>query len=414
MSKFIDTTHQYYKFWRGPSLAIVFGILAASFLTGCGQKIETDQELKPAHWKHLHALPKPKEALSQTFRVLIWRDYLDPEIIAHFEKTYGTKIEITYFESNKELKNIFARNPDDFDLLMPSDYVVDKYRKIGNLIAPIRKENIPNLGHISPILFQSTYDPELVYSVPMFYSSLGVSFNSKKVDHIPRNFSLRAKSNRENLLLHGYRAMLDEPRISLSAALLDDGVDPNKPTSKQLTDAAERIIRDSNELGTIYLTDELSERLGKNEIMLAVDWSGSAASAFQANPAIRFVLPEGPKYLSIDSFVIPLSSKNRYTAEFFINFLLIPEISAGLTNYSYFANSNKSSHPYIMREILLGPAYIEPPTNSRMFFADLGDMDEDFEIAWSKVKNASTVVKAKVPDLLKHNEAAIDQHERKR
>jgi spermidine/putrescine-binding protein len=362
MSKFIDTTHQYYKFWRGPSLAIVFSILTASLLTGCGQKIETDQELKPAHWKHLHALPKPKEALSQTFRVLIWRDYLDPEIIAYFEKAYGTKIEITYFESNKELKNIFARNPDDFDLLMPSDYVVDKYRKIGNLIAPIRKENIPNLGHISPILFQSTYDPELVYSVPMFYSSLGVSFNSKKVDHIPRNFSLRAKSNRENLLLHGYRAMLDEPRISLSAALLDDGVDPNKPTLKQLTDAAERIIRDSNE----------------------------------------------------DSFVIPLSSKNRYTAEFFINFLLIPEISAGLTNYSYFANSNKSSHPYIMREILLGPAYIEPPTNSRMFFADLGDMDEDFEIAWSKVKNASTVVKAKVPDLLKHNEAAIDQHERKR
>jgi spermidine/putrescine-binding protein len=138
--------------------------------------------------------------------------------------------------------------------------------------------------------------------------------------------------------------------------------------------------------------------------MLAVDWSGSAASAFQANPAIRFVLPEGPKYLSIDSFVIPLNSKNRYTAEFFINFLLIPEVSAGLTNYSYYANSNKSSNPFVMREILLGPAYIEPPTNSRMFFADLGDLEDDFEIAWSKVKNASTQVKAKV----------IDQHERKR
>ena len=414
MSKFIDIAQRYYKSWSKPSLTIVSSILVAGLLTACGQKLDTDTELKPAHWKHLNALPQPKEALSQTLRLLIWRDYLDPEIIAHFEKIYGTKFEITYFESNKELKTIFAKNPDDFDLLMPSDYVVDKYRKSGNLIAPIRKENIPNLGHISPILFQSVYDPELVYSVPMFYSCLGVSFNSKKVDHIPRNFSLRSNSARENLLLHGFRAILDEPRISLSAALLDDGVDPNKPTKKQLTDAAERIIRDSNELGTIYLTDALSDRIGNNEIMLAVDWSGSAASAFQANPAIRFVLPEGPKYLSIDSFVIPLNSKNRYTAEFFINFLLIPEFSAGLTNYSYYANSNKSSTPFVMREILLGPAYIEPPTNSRMFFADLGDLEDDFEIAWSKVKNASTQVKAKVPDLLKHNETVIDQHERKR
>jgi spermidine/putrescine transport system substrate-binding protein len=202
----------------------------AGLLTACGQKLGTDKELKPAHWKNLNALPQPKEALSRTLRALIWRDYIDLEIIAYFEKVYGTKIEVTYFESNKELKDIFARNPDDFDLLMPSDYVVDKYRKNGNLIAPIRKENIPNLGHVSAILFQSVYDPELVYSVPMFYSCLGVSFNSKKVDHIPRNFSLRAKSDRENLLLHGYRAILDEPRISLSAALLDDGVDPNKPT----------------------------------------------------------------------------------------------------------------------------------------------------------------------------------------
>jgi spermidine/putrescine transport system substrate-binding protein len=388
------------RFWcmAGPGLLVLF------LLAACSYKERTGPRIPFEHWEHLTQVPVPKHPLSPTLKILIWRDYLDPRIIAFFEKQYHTKIEITYFENNAELKQVFKENPDTFDLLMPSDYVVERFVKEKNLLAPIRKENVPNMGHIKQVLFRSPYDPELVYSVPMFHSCLGITFNFRKLHHIPRDFTLRASSANENLLLFGYRALLDEPRVALSAALLDDGVDPNAPTPKDLEKTADRLIKDTVEMGINFMASALPDRMIDDEIMLAVNWSGAAAVAAQKNHNIRFVLPQGKKFVQVDSFVIPLTSRRRYTAEFFLNFLLIPEVSGALTNYSLYANSNGDSSPFISRDILLGPAYMEPPHTQRIFFADLGPLEDEFERQWIRVKKMAPPPKVKVPSLLKQEE----------
>ena len=381
-----------------------FGLLVLLCFVACSYKERTGPRPPFEHWEHLSEAPVPKHPLSPTLKILIWRDYLDPRIIESFERRYKTKIEITYFENNAELKQVFKDKPDEFDLLMPSDYVVERFVKEKNLLAPIRKENVPNMGHIKQVLFRSPYDPELVYSVPMFHSCLGISFNFRKLHHIPRDFSLRGSSDNENLLLHGYRALVDEPRVALSAALVDDGVDPNAPSPEALAKTADRLIKDTTEMGINFLASALPERMINNEIVIAVNWSGAAAVAARRNPAIRFVLPQGKKFVQVDSFVIPMTSKRRYTAEFFLNYLLIPEVSGALTNYSLYANSNGASSPFVSRDILLGPAYMEPPQTQRVFFADLGPIEEEFERQWARVKQAAPPAKAKVPSLLKQKE----------
>jgi len=395
---------------RGPTLVrrcllaalSAFALLA---LTAC-YKEATGPRPPFEHQEHISEYPVPKEPLTPVLKVLIWRDYLDPRVIAAFESRYQTKIEATYFENNAELKQIFAAQPNEFDLLMPSDYVVELFIKEKS-IAPIRKENIPNMGHIDQSLFRVPYDPELGYSVPMFWSCLGISFNFRKLQHIPRNFSLRGSNVEENLMLHGYRALIDEPRVALSAALMDDGGDPNAPTPEALAATADRLIKDTHELGIHFLASTLPARMIDNEIEVAVNWSGAAAVAAQKNSAIRFVLPQGKKFMSIDSFVIPRSSSRRYTAEFFLNYLLIPEVAGALTNYSLYANSNPDSAPFISREILLGPAYMEPPQTQRIFLIDLGPIEAEFERQWNRVKQAAPPPKAKIPSLLKWKEKQV-------
>ncbi len=388
--------------WAG-----ALGLLAVLLLAGCGYKERTGSRPRYEHWEHITDWPVPKQRLAPALRLLIWRDYFDPHILEFFEKRYNVRLQITFFENNAELKQVFKEHPDDFDLLMPSDYVVERYIKEGKLLAPLEKENIPNMGHIKQVLFRSPYDPELVYSVPMFHSCLGITFNFRKLQHIPRDFTLRGSSASENLLLYGYRALLDEPRVSLSAALLDDGVDPNAPTDEQLAKTADRLIKDTTTLGIQFMASALPERMINDEIMLAVNWSGAAAVAARQNPNVRFVLPQGKKFVQVDSFVIPLTSKRRYTAEFFLNFLLIPEISGANTNFSLYANSNGDSSPFIARDILLGPAYMDPPHTQRIFFADLGPLEDEFERQWSRVKKSSLPPKAKVPSLLKEDEARL-------
>jgi len=377
-------------------------LLMALVFSAC-YKEPTGPRPRFEHWEHLAEVPKPKEPLSQVLKILIWRDYLDPQVIESFEKRYRTKIEITYFENNAELKQIFAAKPNEFDLLMPSDYIVERFITEKTL-APIRKENIPNMGYIKQDLFRTPYDPELIYSVPIFHSCLGITFNFRELQHIPRDFTLRSSINQENLRLHGYRALIDEPRVALSAALLDDKVDPNAPTAEALAATADRLVKDTIEMGIHFYASALPERMIKNEIAIAVNWSGGAAVAAQKNPNIRFVLPQGIKLVQVDSFVIPLTSTRRYTAEFFLNYLLIPEISGALTNYSLYANSNANSRPFISREILLGPAYMEPPQTQRIFLADLGPLEAEFERQWNRVKNAVPTPKAKIPSLMKQKE----------
>ena len=393
--------------WPATRLVGVLGLLAILLLSACSYKERTGTRPRYEHWEHITDWPVPKQPLNPVLKLLIWRDYFDPHILDFFEQHYHVRLEITFFENNAELKQVFKDRPNEFDLLMPSDYVVERYIKDGNLLAPLDKENIPNMGHIKQVLFRSPYDPELVYSVPMFHSCLGITFNFRKLQHIPRNFTLRGSGPAEDLLLYGYRALLDEPRVSLSAALLDDGIDPNTPTREQLVATADRLIKDTKTLGIKFMASALPDRMISDDIMLAVNWSGAAAVAAQQNHDIRFVLPQGKKFVQVDSFVIPLTSQRRYTAEFFLNFLLIPEISGANTNFSLYANSNGDSSPFIARDILLGPAYMDPPHTQRIFFADLGPLEEEFERQWVRVKKSAPPAKAKVPSLLKEDEERL-------
>jgi spermidine/putrescine transport system substrate-binding protein len=367
--------------------------LAVLLTASCGVRDNVSDLGKNARWEDAEVL-KPTRPLAKQLRLLIWHDYLDPEILEYFTRTYGVELKITFFENNSELKRIFAAQPASFDLIMPSDYVVERLIK-QNLLAPLNKENLPNLGYIAPVFFRSPYDRELVYSVPLFYSCLGVTFNNEYLREVPRDYSLKSKDNEENLILYGYRALLDEPRVSLSTALMDAGYAPNVASVAALTEVTDRLKADIPKFGFRFLASGLPDALAKNQILIAVNWSGAAGVALAKNPAIRFVLPDGPKVVQVDSFVIPRTSPNQSTAEFFLNFLLLPKISGALVNYSYYASPNDAARPFIDREILLGPAYVAPPATARVFFSDLGDLEDEFEVQWNRLPRTS--IASKVP-----------------
>jgi spermidine/putrescine-binding protein len=279
---------------------------------------------------------------------------------------------------------------------MPSDYIVQRFIRQG-LIAPLNKANLPNLGNVSPLFFRSPYDPELEYSVPLFHSCLGVAFNREVVRYIPKTFSLRMPTREEELLMYGYRALIDEPRVALTAALMDDGVGPNDATVQTLQKVTDRLINETGELGIRYLASQLPFALARNEIKLSVNWSGGAAVALKSNPSIRFVLPGSSKLVQIDSFVIPKASKAKSTAEFFLNYLLDPGVIGTMTNYSLYANTVELSRAYVDREILLGPAYMEPALRDRIFITDLGPLEDEFESQWKRLRLLAPKVTAKIP-----------------
>lgn len=379
-------------------------------LTACGPTSKLSEIQLRNPWEEMKPPPAPNYPIASRLRLLIWRDYLDPKILEHFTHLYGVEFDITYFENNADLKRKFDATelaireavaagtpaPEGFDLIMPSSYVVEHLIKEGSVV-PINKANVPNLSHIAPGFFLGTYDRDLVHSVPLFYSYLGVAFNSDYLRHLPQDFSLTSASHEENVLLHGYRALLNEARITIASGLLGQGFDPNSTNPAEIRQVIDHLVATSTEHGIRYLADTLPSALGRNEILIAACWSGAAGVALSNNNAIRFLLPPGPKFLEIDSFVIPRSSNRQPTAEFFLNFLLVPEIAGALTNFSYYANTNETSRPFIHREIMLGPSYVSAAPGTSIFLHDLGDFEAVYAAEWQRLLDESVPVAAKVP-----------------
>jgi len=61
----------------------------------------------------------------RAINVMTWADLLDPFLIEQFEKETGTKVYLSYFESNEELYARFrATEGKGHDLILPSDFMV--------------------------------------------------------------------------------------------------------------------------------------------------------------------------------------------------------------------------------------------------------------------------------------------------
>jgi spermidine/putrescine transport system substrate-binding protein len=78
------------------------------------------------------------------------------------------------------------------------------------------------------------------------------------------------------------------------------------------------------------------------------------------DPTISFVLPEEGTVVWGDNFVVPASSPNQHTAFVFLNYLLLPENSAKMVAWNFYATPSDAPRPLIDPEILNNPAIFPP------------------------------------------------------
>lgn len=376
---------------------LVVAALGFSLFAGCSVRDPVGGSHEEKKWQNNLDVPaKPKAGLAPRIRLLIRPGFIPPDVLEFFTLRYGVQITTDLFEHNSALKQKLAGDAQPYDLVMATDYVVEQLIR-EKAAARLEKANLGNLGNIPVSYFRLPFDPELQHSVPLFFATLGIAYNRDFVREVPKLNNLRVENPEEDLLLFGHRAIVDEPRVALTAALMAEGVQPNAFDKTALVQAAQRLILGAGLLGVRFLSSELPRSLAQNDITLALAWSGDAAAARQQNKAIRFHLPARMKLVKVECMVVPAGSANQATAEFFLNYLLLPQVSAQLTNYSLYANTNEGSRRHIHRDILNGPAYLQAPVTARTYLRYLGEADKEFDQAWERVKASAPEIRNKVP-----------------
>ena len=98
-----------------------------------------------------------------------------------FEKKYNCKVNYKTYESNEALYTNIIGGDDPWDILVPSDYMIERLKNEDRL-QPLDKSIVDNLDNLTDAVKNLPFDPDNTYSVPYLWQSVGIVYNTTKID----------------------------------------------------------------------------------------------------------------------------------------------------------------------------------------------------------------------------------------
>lgn len=326
----------------------------------------------------------PPGFAGQTLHVANWTTYIAPDTIPNFEKLCGVTVKYTEYESDEVILTALRQGDNQYDLVVPDNAIVAAMIEEG-LLEPLNLNNIPNLKNIFPVFRSLEHDPGNVYSVPYQWGTIGIGYNKTTVRE-------DIKSWKDFFEFDGAIAWLDMKRTIIGIGLLTLGYNPATTNPDEIAAARNFLIE--NSLHTVIVPDSDGQTLlAEGAVDIVIEFSGDI---YQLNRDCEcdnfvYVVPEEGTNIWVDSMVIAADSPNKALAEAFMDYILDPQVSADISNFTAYATPNQAAIDagLINPDYLNNPAiYPDEDARSRMFF--LGeittDMERVYQDAWDEIR----------------------------
>ncbi len=343
----------------------VYLLLVCTFvmilLTGCGKETASQRELK----------------------VYNWVDYIDPQNLKDFEKETGIHVVYDTFATNEDMYVKLRAGDSDYDVLIPSDYMIARLIREGWL-EKLDFSRIPNYAKIGDQYKHLNYDAKDEYSVPYMWGSVGIAYNTTMVQEPVESWGVLWNPKYEKRIF-----MLDSPRDAIGITLKYLGHSLNTDDEVALAAAEQKLI-EQKPLVLAYGVDEIKDKMIAGEGALAVVWSGDAMYMIEKNPKLAYAIPKEGTNLWFDAMVILKGTKHKAEAEAFINYMTRPDIAKKNVEHIGYASPIPEvveTLPKEMREN--GVAYPDNETiKAAEVFKDLAENLPKYDKVWAAVKAA--------------------------
>lgn len=274
----------------------------------------------------------------QTLHVYNWGEYTGENIISGFEELTGAKVIMDNFDSNEQMY-IKVANGDAYDVLVPSDYMIQRMmqeKMLQKLEPETRKEC---LGELSDAIKGLPYDPKNEYSIPYFWGTVGIVYDKRKVSE-------------EDLEKDGWDIFLDQKfkgdiylydseRDSFMMALKALGYSMNTTSQDELNAAYNWLIQCVQTMDPEIVTDEIIDNMAQARKALGLIYSGDAAYVMSENENMGFYMPKSGTNLWSDAMVIPKNAKNPKLANEFIRYITSYDAAMDNSSYVGYTSPNK-------------------------------------------------------------------------
>ena len=269
-----------------------------------------------------------------TLNVYNWGEYISdgsddaPDVISVFEELTGIDVNYTNFGSNEEMYAKIKSGGAQYDVIVPSDYMIGRMVQEG-MLEKLDMKNIPLYKNIGEAYRGLEYDPNDEYSVPYLWGLVGILCNTTMVD-VEEVYDWNILWDERYM---GSILMFSNSRDAFGVSCLRLGYSLNTTDEEELAEAAEE-LRKQKALVQAYVQDEIYNKMLGGEAALAPYYAGDAILMMAENEDLAFVYPHGGTNSFVDAMVIPKGSKNKEAAEAFINFMCEVDVAAANTIYT--------------------------------------------------------------------------------
>jgi len=349
------------------------------------------------------ALPcvRPSWAQAGTVAIYNWADYIGETTIADFEAATGIGAVYDTYSSAEELQAKMLAGSTGYDVVFTAGMFQPQMITAG-VFQKLDRSRLPGWVNLDPEILRIVdgWDPGAEYSMPYMWGSVGFTFNADMVkERLPeadlQSMDLLFKPENAAKLADCGISVLDSPTDIMLMTLRYLGLDGDTLDTADYDKVIEAFAPIREYILTFDNTNYLNA-LPNGELCVVNSWSGdyavAKARAVEAGLDLNlaYTVPKTGAPAWLDVMAIPADAPNADNAHAFLEFMLKPEVIAGATNYTSYANANLASKPFVDPAILADPAVYPDAEIIKRLWAPkaLGEeQDRALTRAWTTIKS---------------------------
>ena len=306
-----------------------------------------------------------------------WTDYIDPAAVQRFERESGVRVRYDVYDSLEVLEGKLSAGRSGYDVIVPSSEPTFARLARAGALKPLDRDRIPNWRNLDPALMErvaARADPGNRHGAIYLWGTVGVGFRPDRVralapDAPTDTLDLVLRPENAARLARCGLAVMDSATDVLPSVLRWLGRDPNSGEAGDLRAAEAALLAIRPHVRAIPGSGALVDMLATGEICAALTYSGDAIQAsVRAREAgrgveVAYAAPRAGAHLWFDMLAIPADAPNPDAAHAFIDFLLRPDVMAGISDKVRYPNAVPASRP-LMAEAVRDDPTVNPPAEA--------------------------------------------------
>ena len=283
-------------------------------------------------------------------KVYNWADYIDEDLIGEFEQWYqeqtGEEVHIVYqtFDINESMLSKIEKGHEDYDVVCPSDYIIERMLR-SDLLIPIDRDfgDTPDYTvNVAPFIIDKFNEIEGSgknandYSVSYMWGTTGIIYNPKYVsdEEVKTWQVLKDTRYKDKIFMKdAFRDVYTSLLISFNKDRIESGETTLNEVSHDTSDESiamvENFLAECKDNFAGWEADFGKEYMTQEKGWMNLSWSGDAAWAIEEatdmGVELKYSVPEDGSSIWFDGWVIPKYARNVKAARYFINYMCIPE-----------------------------------------------------------------------------------------